>query len=126
MKRNVYNKTFGFGMVVIAFLNCGFTWGFGTKDQCGEARIIAEALSPEISAAERVQAENTILKLCQDGGAADYLKGLSLEAGKNEAGAIEAYRSASRKEPLLAAAKGRLGLLLLQQGAAARGLGCAV
>src|SRR5512133_1734622 len=117
MNQTSHNKTYGLGLLVIAFMNCGFTWGFGTKDQCGEARIIGEALSPDTSAAERAQAEKSILNLCQDGGAAYYLKGLSLEAGKNETGAIEAYRTASRKDPLLAEAKGRLGLLLLQQGA---------
>jgi hypothetical protein len=81
-----YNKIYGLTLLVIAFLNCGFTWGFGTKDQCEEARTIVESLSAETSVAERTQAEKSILKLCPDGGAAYYLKGLSLEAGKSEAG----------------------------------------
>lgn len=114
------NHNYRYGAYVIcilalALLNCGFTWGFGSNDQCGEARKISEALSIETPINERSLAENNILKLCPSGGAVYYLKGLALESDKNIAGAIEAYQAASEKDPLLAEAKGRLGLLLLQQ-----------
>lgn len=111
------NKAYGLGLLVIAVLNCGFSWNSGTQDHCGQARKIVESLGSDSSAPQRAQAEKNILDLCPDGGATYYLQGLSLEAARNVTGAIEAYRTASRKDPLLAEAKGQLGLLLLQQGA---------
>ena len=105
------------GMLLIAFSCCGFTWGASREDRCAEARKIGAALSVETPTAERTEAEKTILKLCPDGGVSYYLKGLSLEAGRNLEGAVDAYRKAGEKDPLLADAKGRLGLLLLQRGA---------
>ena len=117
MNQNPFSRAVRPCILLLAFFSCGFTWGGGGKDQCDEARTVGEAVSPETASAERDLAAQKVQKLCPEGGAGEYLKGVALEAGQNPEQAMEAYRAAGRKDPLLADAKGRLGLLLFARGA---------
>ena len=103
-------------LLPFALLTCGFTWGLGKGDPCNEASKAVAELTPETPAQLREKITKRVIKECPDGAAASYLRGLSLEAEKKSAEALGAYRSATSKDPRLADAHGRLGLLLLGKG----------
>jgi len=103
-------------LLPFALLACGFTWGLGKSDPCGEASKSVAGLTPESPAAQLQTVAKSVSKSCADGAAADYLRGISLEAEKKGEQASAVYRSAVGKDPGLADAHGRLGLLELAKG----------
>lgn len=103
-------------LLPLALLTSGFTWGLGKGDPCSEASKAVAGLTPETPAPQRDQIEKSVLKSCADGAAAGYLRGISLEAEKKNEQAVIEYRFATTKDPRLADAHGRLGLLLLGKG----------
>ena len=103
-------------LLSFALLTCGFTWGLGKSDPCSEASKAVAGLTPETPTLQRDKIEKSVLKSCSDGAAAFYLRGISLEAEEKSGEAIGAYRKAATKDPRLADAHGRLGLLLLGKG----------
>ena len=103
-------------LLPFAVLASGFTWGLGKSDPCSEASKAVAGLTPETPAVQRDKIEKSVLKSCPDGAAVGYLRGISLEAERKSEEASAAYRSATLKDPRLADAHGRLGLLLLGKG----------
>jgi tetratricopeptide (TPR) repeat protein len=103
-------------LLPLALLSSGFTWGLGKEDGCSEIRKSLAGITPETPAPERDALLKRAGARCPEGGAAVYLRGLTLESEKKADEAIAAYRSAAAKEPGLAEAHGRLGLLLLAKG----------
>ena len=69
-------------LLPFALLACGFTWGLGKSDPCGEASKSVAGLTPESPAAQLQTVAKSVSKSCADGAAADYLRGISLEAEK--------------------------------------------
>lgn len=106
------------GLLVLAFFTCGFNWGFGSKDKCGEASRIVQGLSPQQPEAERLAAEKRIMELCPGGAPGKFVAGQRLEReGKIDEAAAE-YREALKIDPGLTRANGSLGLIYLQKGLA--------
>ncbi len=103
-------------LLVLGFLSCGFTWG-SSLPPCDKASEAVKEITRQSSADKRLEAEKKVRELCAEGGAAHYLKGLALEAAQRQEEAVEEYRSAVKKDPQLAEAHGRLGLLLFEKGA---------
>ena len=74
-------------LVPAALLTCGFDWGFGAGDKCGDAKKLVNELTFMKTAADRSSMEARILKLCPEGAAGHYVKALNLEKDGNIDGA---------------------------------------
>lgn len=110
-------KKYGFLLFLILLMGgiCGFNWGFGHADKCGEARKLLPKLT-ELTGEKAAKQENRILALCPDGGAGHYIQGVRLERQKKPDEAIDEYRVALDDDDSIAEAHGNLGLLLLNKG----------
>ncbi len=82
------NKLVYLILPVLLWATCGFNWGFGSKDKCNDAKKQAASLAG-LTGESREKQEERILKICPDGAAGHYIKGLRLERlGKPENGAM--------------------------------------
>ena len=103
-------------LVLTALLTCGFDWGFGSSDKCGDAKKLVTELGLQKTDAERATTEERILKLCPEGAAGRYLNAVNLEKSGNIEGAVIQYREVLKEDPAFPQASGNLGLIHLQQG----------
>jgi tetratricopeptide (TPR) repeat protein len=103
-------------LVLVTLFTCGFDWGFGAKDKCGDAKRLVTELAMVKTAAERTAMEARILRLCPEGGAGHYIKAINLEKAGNIDGASIEYGEALKDDPTFPQASGNLGLIHLQQG----------
>lgn len=102
-------------LAMTACFTCGFGWGFGHEDKCGDARKLIPSLEGQSGESETKQ-EDRILKLCADGGPGHYVRGVRLEQQGKWDEAIAEYRAAVAVDDNLAEAHGNLGLLILAKG----------
>ncbi len=103
-------------LVLVALFTCGFDWGFGGKDKCGDAKRLVTELALVKTAAERTAMEGRILHLCPEGAAGHFIKAINLEKAGNIDGASTEYGEALKDAPMFPQASGNLGLIHLQQG----------
>ncbi|HTP66308.1 MAG TPA: tetratricopeptide repeat protein [Geobacteraceae bacterium] len=109
------NKLAYFFLLVLLWAACGFNWGFGSGDKCNDAKKLVASLTG-LTGESRNKQEERILKICPDGAAGHFIKGLRLERQGEPDAAIEEYRSAMKDDDSLAEAHGNLGLLLQAKG----------
>src|SRR6516162_7506172 len=81
-------------LVLTALVTCGFDWGFGSKDKCGDAKRLVTELAMVKTDAERSTMETRILRLCPDGAAGHYIKAVAQEKAGNIDGASVEYGEA--------------------------------
>jgi len=102
-------------MAVIACC-CGFGWGLGKTDPCGEARTTLDTLSTVTDPVKRAKLEETLLKACPDGAAGLFIKALQADRASKPDAALILYREALAKDNTIAEAHGNLGLYLHERG----------
>jgi tetratricopeptide (TPR) repeat protein len=95
---------------------CGFSWGLGKSDPCGEARTSLDTISSVTDPVKRAKLEDTALASCPNGAAGLFIKALQMERVSNADAAIALYREALEKDRTISEAHGNLGLLLLERG----------
>ena len=64
-------------LAATAGITCGFSWGFGHSDTCGEANKLIPAVTGS-GGGDRTKQEQRILDLCPDGAAGHFVLGLRL------------------------------------------------
>jgi tetratricopeptide (TPR) repeat protein len=103
-------------LLVAATLTTGFTWGKSSTEKCDEARNLAMGLTSVTDRGSRLEAEESVRRLCPDGAAGIFLAGYALEQSGNPDRALLSYQEALKIDPEFTPANGRIGLLLLEKG----------
>lgn len=103
-------------LLAVTVCCCGFSWGLGKSDPCGEARKTLSAIQTAADPAKQLKLEEGILKACPNGAAGLFIRGLQAEKASEADAALAFYREALAKDDTMAEAHGNLGLLLIARG----------